>query len=815
MAAIWMRVRSELRTGRRSVFALALLIAIAGAAVLAPLAGARRTDSAYDRFLAEANTHDVETNEGVPGLGYDYELDLDAVARFPEVDETQTQRVFIVGIRTETEELALGSEAVVVRRELPDGGLNRVRIHAGRLPRPDSVNEVAIGYGLHVGSGVARSRPIALGEELTLRLLDPELITKGLDGIGTVAEVKVSVVGVLLVPGSVPPGVRYGQVFATAAFEERYRDSTANALGMFVKLKRGTRDLGSFQDRLVEMAEGGNVQFLTANDQDAGIRRSIDIYVVALQAFAGLAAAAALLIVTQTLVRQLTLGSDDHPALRSLGMSPGQLTVVALARTGVSAVAGVAAATLIAFGLSPLFPIGTSRVVEPSPGLSFDPLVLLAGSAALLLLIALPTVVSAFRASRRAQARERDAVPEGQAAPSRSAAALSRAGAPTPIVAGVRLALERGRGRSATPVGSTIIASAVAVASIVTLIAFGTSMRNLVDTPRLYGWNWDALAGNPYAPDLGAQLNPALAGIEQITEFSAGTTNIRVQLSRPGHPPEDTQALGLTPRKGEVFPPLLEGRWPVDDDEVALGTVSMRSLDVSVGDTIAVSLSGEPIRMTIIGRTVFPVVGDQYGGELGRGAGFTLEGIRRIVPNALENIFPVRFRPGIEVADLPREAGNLFFFDDETDVILGARPIDLVNLSKVTGAPLALTGLIALLGVATIAHALTTSVRRRRRDLAILKTLGFVKGEIWTTVATQASTLAIVALGIGIPLGLILGRTAWLSFAGGQGVVPEAILGLVPTLALVPVSLFLVNLVAAFPGRAAANLAPAIVLRTE
>jgi len=133
----------------------------------------------------------------------------------------------------------------------------------------------------------------------------------------------------------------------------------------------------------------------------------------------------------------------------------------------------------------------------------------------------------------------------------------------------------------------------------------------------------------------------------------------------------------------------------------------------------------------------------------------------------------------------------------------------------VEGAPLALVGLVALLGVATIAHALATSVRRRRRDLAILKTLGFVKGQIRAAVVTQATTLALLAVSIGIPLGLIVGRSAWLAFADRQGVVPEAVIGSWPVLALIPATILLANLVAALPGRAAARLAPATVLRTE
>ncbi len=812
MGAVWMRLRSELRNGRRSVLALALLIAIAGAATLGPLAGARRTDSAYDRFIADSNTHDVETNEGVPGLGYDYELDLEAVTALPEIAEYEINRVFIVALKTADKEFPPGSEAVMVRGIRTSGtGLSSFRLISGRLARPDRVDEVVVGYGRSAADG------IDVGERLTLGLLSPSLLTQGLEGVTTAAEAQVRVVGVVLLPGAVPPAIRYGQIFATPAFERRYIEGTANARGLLVKLRRGAADIPTFKTRLETLA-GGTVQFLTSNDQDAGVKRSIDVYVVALQAFAGLAAAAALLILTQLLARQLTHGADDHPALRSLGMTPRQIALGGAMRASVSALAGVAGAVALAFLISPVFPVGSARIVEPSPGFAFDTLVLGGGAGGLIVLIIAFAVPAAWLAGRHAMRDQRTPQPEGQASPSRAAALISGSGAPASIVAGVRLALERGRGRSATPVRSTIVATAAAVASIVALVSFGTSMANLVETPRLYGWNWDSLAGNPYAPDLGAQVVPALAQLDEIAEFSSGSTNIRIQVSRADGPPLDVQALALTPRKGEVLPPVLEGRWPNDDDEVALGSGSIRALGAELGDTIAISVAGQQIRSTIVGRSVFPVVGDQYGGELGHGVGFTLEGLRKLVPDALENIFPVRFRPGVTFRDLPEEAKGLFFFadiEDQASVVLGSRPDDLANLSKVTGAPLALVSLVGLLGVTTMAHALITSVRRRRRDLAILKSMGFVKNQIRAAVTTHATTLALLALVLGIPLGLIIGRTAWLAFAEGQGVVAVAVLGSWPTFALIPATLLLANLVAAFPGRAAANLAPAIVLRTE
>jgi ABC-type lipoprotein release transport system permease subunit len=58
-------------------------------------------------------------------------------------------------------------------------------------------------------------------------------------------------------------------------------------------------------------------------------------------------------------------------------------------------------------------------------------------------------------------------------------------------------------------------------------------------------------------------------------------------------------------------------------------------------------------------------------------------------------------------------------------------------------------------------HTLVTSVRRRRRDLAMLKTLGFVRGRVVAAMVWQATTFAVVALAVGRPLGLAAGRWAW------------------------------------------------------
>ena len=78
---------------------------------------------------------------------------------------------------------------------------------------------------------------------------------------------------------------------------------------------------------------------------------------------------------------------------------------------------------------------------------------------------------------------------------------------------------------------------------------------------------------------------------------------------------------------------------------------------------------------------------------------------------------------------------------------------------------MALAGLLATLALGTLAHALLTSIRRRRRELAVLKTLGFVGGQVRSAVRWQSLTMTGIAAVVGVPAGIASGRWLWLLFA--------------------------------------------------
>jgi predicted lysophospholipase L1 biosynthesis ABC-type transport system permease subunit len=96
-----------------------------------------------------------------------------------------------------------------------------------------------------------------------------------------------------------------------------------------------------------------------------------------------------------------------------------------------------------------------------------------------------------------------------------------------------------------------------------------------------------------------------------------------------------------------------------------------------------------------------------------------------------------------------------------------------------------------------------------------LKTLGFTRRQLRQAVAWQATTIAAIALLVGLPVGVAAGRWAWRYLAAQLGVLPEPAVPLTAIIIAIPAALVVANLIAAVPGQAAARIQPAVVLRAE
>jgi putative ABC transport system permease protein len=817
MAAVLARTRAELRTRWHAWLALSLAMGVAGGVVLALAAGSRRTDSAYPRLVAAERPPQVNS-VALQGIGErGVTLDPAHVARLPQVAEVARYRDFLVfDGRTAAGAAIRNPDYVQARASLDPAGsswLTRTKLLSGRLADPARADEAVVDFPMAERFG------IGVGDTVELRFVrrgEEAVWSSGRTAPPSAGRtLRLRVVGISAPSGGFPPrspGAGAGSAELTPAFAARHAAALGGTVSLSVWLRRGTAELEEFARAMEQLADAERFDaFASRADQGwAGgerTERAISLLVVALWVLAGLGATTFLLVAGQSLDRSAALEAAEHPTLQALGMTRAQLWGVAMTRIGLVAATAAAVAVAVAVALSPLFPLGLARVAEPDPGVAVDAAALGGGAAVLVLALLALGAWSAWRvaaAGRSVAAEERRSALAG---------ALARSSFPVTAVTGVGLALERGRGRTAVPVRSTVAGAVLGVVALTTALTFGAALDHLLRTPRLYGWNWDVAVGDLSAErDLSAEVVPALRSEPAVAGFAAMGGTL-VEGGAPRLP-----AYAFDPVQGDVGPTVAEGRPPASATEVLVGTRTLRSLGAGLGDEIELRPApafGDPgsgdrssQRYRVVGRGVLPDTG--YAG-IGEGFALTPAGLERLDPGAIQVWFPLRWADG---ADQPAAAERLRARIPVTLTPL-QRPADLVNFGRVETMPVVTGGLIACLAAAMLGHLLISSVRHRRRDLAVLKALGFLRRQVSLTVVWQASTLVALALAIGVPVGIAAGRWIWLAVATQLGVVPEPVLP-AALLALVAAATVLVaNLVAAGPAWMAARTHPATVLRAE
>ena len=142
-------------------------------------------------------------------------------------------------------------------------------------------------------------------------------------------------------------------------------------------------------------------------------------------------------------------------------------------------------------------------------------------------------------------------------------------------------------------------------------------------------------------------------------------------------------------------------------------------------------------------------------------------------------------------------------------------PPEVNGLVDVQQFPLLAGVALVVLGVIATSHALIVTVRRRRLELGVLSSLGLAPGQRRAVILAQATTIAAVALVVGVPLGAgasVAGLVGHRRVDGcGHGRrLPDRVLA-AGAVGFVVV----MNLIAVFPARSARRLRVAEALRSE
>ncbi len=804
--------RAELRRGGwRFVMAASVLLGLVGGLALLAGAGARRTASAFERLERATLTSTLLVNPEDPDAAPPERL-----RKLPGVEAVSAAHGLIVipvGRREPFGDVAwlAGADSSWFR------DVDRPVARKGRLPdqsRPDE---------LFANPGAAKVTGLRVGDTIDVVAISPDEIRAdmteaqfgeafGAGRLGKAAHLRL--VGIGVVTGDVVPGAQLSTMLLTTEFLEKYGTRPA-FIGYTVRLSGGAAATDAFIQRVKREAPAGAViDFQTLASDRATVHRAVLPQVVALLAFAAVLTAGAMLAIGQMLGRRAGIRADDDRTLAAMGMTPRERRVADWFRLVAVVVSGVVLALAVAALGSGLTPVGVARGVDPNPGLALDWVVLGPGALGLALLVGGSSLIATVRARRITGATERPSVLVGRL----------RSIVTSPSVnVGVAMALEPGHGRTAVPTRSTLVTAITGLVAVIASLTFAASLDQFVGTPRAYGFAFDAMVARiDDAPDTVAANErklPQVLDDDPAVEGWSQLFNGQVALTSGIVP-----AYGIAFRKGmTAAPTVVRGRVPSGPTEVALGASTLRAEHLSVGDSIRVTRSsGSAARFQVVGQVVLPGL-TQYGASdqaaLGVGALFTEDGLAGVTGakrgsfNYTATATLISLRSGTTPKDLDailtkRIGRNAFA------VSASREPADVASYRRIRATPLVLAGLLGLLAATTVGHALVVAVRRRRIDLAVLRTMGFTPGQVSRAVGWQATTVALIAAVLGIPFGLLLGRLAWSAVARQLGVVDTPVVPMAALIAL-PAAVLFANLVALAPGRRAACLRPVQILRAE
>jgi ABC-type lipoprotein release transport system permease subunit len=802
--------RVDLRRRWLTWVGIALLLGLTAGASLFALAGARRTASSYARFLRSVNpsTIVVISPAGLP-------VDEQRAAAVPGVASSRMEVGFSVAVLDHGVPRLTGPWPDLDTVGTFDGRFfdqDRFVATKGRAPNPSRADEVAVNELAAERLGFRVGQRLDLGTYAFDQISSPSFVA---DAPTPKVLTHATVVGIGRFPDEVlqDEADRSLRMLLTPAYSAPARPFSNYGIQGLVLDKDA--DVDAIRTRFQTAAPVGSIEFRDTEVDAFHAQQALRPLALALAVFGTIVAGASVVLTAQVLARSIRAGRDQRALIRALGASPAQLAAAAVVGPMAATVVGTLLAVAFAFAASPLMPLGSVRAVDPAKGFVIDWTVL--GLGALVLVVALTAWVIAV-----AVRTSRTAIPRAQVRPSRAVAVAAGAGLDTPALVGLRFALEP-RTDAPSSNRSVIAGAVVAVAALVSAITFGASLDRLVNTPRLYGWNGEAVitAAGGYGNIPLDDASRILDRDANIRAWAGATFGLGKLHGR------QTPMIGLAPGSA-VAPAVVQGSAPQASGEIVLGTATARELRVSIGDSITLSGGDRPVHLRVVGLATFPTIGKLHVARtsLGVGAWVAPELVpganRDIIGNIRSGLGPraifVQFRSGTDEAaaieQLRMTTKPLTDFAG-LDVLPVQRPAEIVNSSQIGRAPVLFALALGLGALVSLALTLGSAVRRHQRDLALLKTFGCTRRQLAATVAWQASVTALIALTLGIPFGIVIGRWLWTLFAQQLDVVVEPSVSLIALVVIAVSALLAANAAGAIPGRRARRVSPARLLRSE
>jgi hypothetical protein len=794
----------------RSYIAASITIGLCFGLAFFALAGARRTQSAYPRFLdhVRTSTLSISTEENY------VEATNAEIAAIPGVARSRTYVSFNINVLVNDKPDPSQAFETIGTFDGRYFDQDRFTATDGRTADPQRDDEVVVNEFGADRLGYKVGQTLELGIYSIEQLQDPAFFDKAPPPF---KRIKATVVGIGVFPDEIvqDEADRTARFLITPALSREVR-----AIGTFglqgLMVSGGDAGVQAVLAQLAKIVPIAKVE-VKASDDIANAHTAISPLSLVLGVFGSIAAVVGILLSCQALSGATRATRDDLRLFVVFGTTRGGAVVLSLMTAVCGIAAGVIGAIAVAIVASPAMPIGPVRRVEAAPGIDVDATVLAVGGIAVGLVLVAWSSIAALREIRGGVAHRATAGELSRAPLTSASVARLRPEAAT----GVRFALSGGR---RIPARTAIVSAMTATTALVAAVSFATSLDRMVRTPATFGWNADAavLSSNGYG-NLDEDRVRAILGTDPAVEDWSG-----VYFGADKIDDIDVPLMGMQ-SDSTVLPPLLSGRFINGDDEIVLGPRTAAALGAKIGDRLVLDGTGSPRKVTVVGTAVLPTIGKIHSQRtsLGRGAIVT----PTLVPGSDLNIFGepagrllgpnglfVRYADGVsaddELTHLRETTAPLTGFAG-LDVLPVQRPAEIVSSGDIGAAPMMLAVALAIGAMVSLLIALSLSVRGRRKELAVLSALGFTRRQRAATLMWHSTVVVVIGLIVGLPLGAIVGRELWRAFAGRIDVVAQPVTAWSASALIAVIALVLANLVALAPARSASRLDVASALRDQ
>ena len=726
MRAVTTFTRSRWRRDWRAFVLLTIAVAISAGLVMTAAVGARRAGSAWDRFARDTRSPDVFME--VP-------VDQGDAALADVLNRHGVRAAALMGFM-----LVFPEGRVPVEPQPPGGyvGLSpgfgttvyAPLILSGRAANPERADEFTI------SEAMARLTGLTPGDSVMLASI-PETVHQ-----------RATVVGIHAGPLDVTLNGEIPSALMTPAFGATWFDTWLAALTD--EERAGVTevvmaDVSAGRDRVALRAAGFD------DGRSLGVEATVGLNTqrTAFGVLAIVGAVGTLIAAGQAVSRRMRREADQLPILAALGLTAGGRWAAIAAAPWTAIMIGLALAPLVTFVATPLASTELTRRLQPGRPHIADLGVMLPGTLFGLVVLAAAAWLAALRTD--AKARTVQAHP-----------AVIQLPGPAGLFGG-RVASGWGTPAARTVARSHATGVVIGLAAITGVAVWSSASRHLVSTPTRYGVTWDATISPTQSTDGTFPLDPAL--LDGVADRLAadpivGTVvaRIAVGMYEGFGPGGHAEILEIDRASSAWWPTLIAGRAPTADDEVTVGAV----IPAGVGDTI--DLGGR--RLTVVGKHVVSPLSN--GGPGGSVAISTSPGSGLPLSLTVPALF-VRLARGATIDDISRMAGDGFVVTESAH----SPPGDVANLGRTRGLTDLLLAACAALGLAAFANGLIVATNARRDDHATLRALGARQRTIAGSVAWHGGLVAMVGAALGVPIGILIGRTVWRRTTSGINAVPD------------------------------------------